>query len=812
MGASQSVQPDPIPDPKIFINIGCVGLDATGYNSQRLSSAPFLSINFQAGVFKTVKKKKELDNVATYNAVINNIRISLKKIKPGWRAIPVETATDELKSFSSLSSLYNFNNSQKTNINTKNNNTKNNTANNNTTNNNTTYVQKYKDNFDEKKNMEERIKALAEFLNVDYDLNKDYFTKNNYTKDIWTQQGGSLNGQTMNYWNTKYVYGPVYLLVAQDNVTKVLDCYLYFPSMTKDCLLWPNVNYLGLAHNWMHLLLYGIGTRMQWCFKNDTFAGMSQYTDKSLSKTYKGFRNPCLNGYSKCKQTFNPMKSRKNYGAFRVYRNTTFFPDQQKMEDRFMFGCKTDDANNPYSCQQSFQAHKAMGLYNKKYDKHKAQDEYPVAYYHAYALLFTDPRINSYINNGPYSLQYLTKTLYNGASCGLAKNILPAYTKLLQGCGTALVSQNNMYYLVLGGKNLTLYKNTLNNNLSMNCANNSYNGLKVISNISFKDGGVNSYLIIEENAINIYSAPNANFSTSLVKSIPFTDINSVKLASQYSLILNNNGSIHVIDAYNKITGSLDGTFNNSDISLQKFNKNEEYNRRLLNLKLYLIFRNIYIDAQTGAQSQNKKSLISENIPEYNSATNYMQRMLELLVYLESQNKVSKNTVQQYRQNIIQQTGRDINGLIEDDTQLTDLIRDSGNNNDEPDQQSIADNTNKEYQNDVAETQKENNNKANSEANPSEEVEVESNPCVGAVGDPNCVNKQKAYIPTNAAQSLSLLQETIGTNSLFDSENNLMTNTILSNESTKSQKKYKLYMEKRLEELKSYLEIKKHLEH
>ena len=469
MGASQSVQPDPIPDPKIFINIGCVGLDSDGYKSQRLSSAPFLSINFQAGVFKTVKNKKEIDSLATYNAVINNIQISLEKIKPGWRVIPIEKDTND------YSSLYNFSGSQKTNTNNSTSNGRSNGTDNGTT------RRKTASGFDAEANMEERLKELADLLNIDYEKNKDYFNNKNPINNIWNEQGGSLNGQTMDYWNSKYVYGPVYLLVAQDNQTKILDCYLYFPSMTKDCMLWPNINYLGLAHNWMHLLLYGNGTRMQWCFKNDKFAGLSEYTDKSLSKTYQGFKNPCLNGYSKCKQTFNPMRSRKNYGIFHIYKNTTFYPKEQQMEDRFMFGCKTDDVNNPYSCQQSQQAHKAMGLYDKK-DKNKSKDQFPVAYYHAYALRFSDSRIIKYINEGPYSLQYLTKTLYNGTSCGLAKNILPAYTKLLQGCTTALVSQNNMYYLVLGGKNLTLYKNTLNNNLSMNCTNNSYNGLQIIAN------------------------------------------------------------------------------------------------------------------------------------------------------------------------------------------------------------------------------------------------------------------------------------------------------------------------------------------
>jgi hypothetical protein len=291
--------------------------------------------------------------------------------------------------------------------------------------------------------------------------------------------------------------------------------------------------------------------------------------------------------------------------------------------------------------------------------------------------------------------------------------------------------------------------------------------------------------------------------------MPFTDINSVKLASQYSLVLNNNGSLQVIDAYNNISGSIDNSFTTYDISSHPYNKNEDYNRRLLNLKLYLIFRNIYIDAQINANSENIKTQIASNIPEYNSATNYMQRMLELLTYLESQNKIAKGTAYQYRQSMIQQTGRDINGLIEDETQLSELIVDS-KDNDEPDQQTTVDNTNKEYQNDVASSQAQNNSKAYNETNPSEGVDP--NPCVGYLGDPNCVmnNTEQAYIPTSISQSLNLLQEQTGANSLFASitgSENKQADILYS----KSQKAHQLYMAKRLEELKSYLEIKKQLE-
>ena len=798
MGASHSVQPDPIPDPNIFINIGCVGLDSSGFNGNRLSSAPFLSVNFQAN---------------DYNTMINNIIKTLEQIKPGWSPTPIRPEYNFDLSGDLNSSINK--NTEKTN--NPNNTTKPITI---TTPNGTSY--KLYNGYNESLDMQTRLKILAEILNSEYDKYTHNTNNPVSPNSIWAQQGGSLNGQTMAYWETKFVYGPVYLLVAQDEDTKLLDCYMYFPSMTKDSRLWPNANYLGLAHNWMYILLFGTGSRIQWCRSNDAFPGLFKFStnDDSVNTKAPGFPggpNPCMNGYTRCKQTFKEMPYWDRYNWVGWYKNTYFYPTQQPIENRFMFGCKTTNPNNPYACQQSKEAHQGMGIY----DDHKSADEYPIAYYHAYSFRFSDSRINSFINDGPYSLQYLTQSMYRGVSCGLAQNILPAYTKMMQGCTTGLVSQNNRFFLVLGGYNLTLYENLYDRNLSMNCVNNSFSGLNIIFNIRF-DGGFKSYLIIEDNLINIYSATTSTNTVMLVKSIPF--IQKAEFTEQYTLVLNNTGLLQVININNTVIGSLDAeTLNNGNI-ITPYDKNADYARRLLNLKNYLIFRNIYIDVDINPKDSNNKSKQKIIIPPFNSNTNYIQRMIELLEYLEKQNKVDKNTVNNFRINVISQTGMDINGLVPDVSQNSSLSASLSQNSQQlssdqlgsdsgtaPSQSEYADSIHATETKRREAEQAEYDSKINNEANPT----LKTCPKPACIGQ-NCPPPKTSttYTSKNEAPSLSSLQDIAGTNNIFNADSETSTGIFnLDNENESEPRilsKRETYIAERLAALKAYLEIKNNM--
>lgn len=869
MGAGQSTPPDPIPDPNLFINIGCVGLNATGYHGNRLSSAPFLSVNFQA---------------ANYGSMIKNILTVFQQIQPGWSPTPIEK--DNTGDFD-------FNLDLKKN---KKNNTSNESDESNgytntyTTPEGTSYT--LKNGFNEQLDMEKRLKELGTYITNLYAQNqKENPNANISLEDIYSKNKNTaiMNGHPMSYWNSKHVYGPVYLLTAKDNSTNNLDCYLYFPSMTKDSRTWPNANFLGLAHNWMYLLLYGSSSRVQWCFTNEPFAGMATmpyYVGQNNNPCEIGTRvctnmnrnhpNPCMNAYTKCKQTNNKMPYRDFHNFFGIYTGTAYYPELHTVADRFMYGCKPS-YGNPYGCQQSIEAHKGMGLY----DEYKSKSEYPVAYYHAYGLRLTDldysvynnditfadtinltvengrsrsvamiyngdsfiykwpyidqlNKIKSYVNLGPHSLHSLNDAINRGASCGLAQNILPFQTKLFQGCRTGLVSQNNRYYLVLSGRNLTLYYNYFDVNLATSCINSSFWGVGVIWNTLFT-GGYHSYMIVEDNSINIYSATDANGTPLVVKSFQFSVPQDSSSPTQLTLILNDDGQLLVVNVKNETIANfndLQGINANDDG--KPFNKKADYARRLLNLKHYLILHKVYIDVQT---SEPEKAPPDLKMPPFNSHNNYILRMYELLTYLVNNNKAEPNAAHNFRQTIINQTGSDINGLIFDNfnftprtlnrptkTSTTSSINSSGTSGSgglpsgsqygvPPEPTSYAKSVSAQNRAERKALQAAEDDVSNNEANP-------NNPTCSINNNFSKQQTQQTqlqpdfYKPKNAAPSLVSLQDKTGTNSMFmkksAKQTNINPNDITTARAELHETDYKRYMRERLESIKAYFEIQENI--
>ena len=400
--------------------------------------------------------------------------------------------------------------------------------------------------------------------------------------------------------------------------------------------------------------------------------------------------------------------------------------------------------------------------------------------------------------------------MYRGVSCGLARNILPAYTKMMQGCTSGLVSQNNRFFLVLGGYNLTLYENLSDQNLSMACANNSFSGLNIIFNIPF-DGGYKSSLIIEDNSINIYSATTNENTDYVVKSIPF--IKKSDFSQQYTLVLTNDGKIKVNDINNQSVGSIDSSsFGESKVP---YNKIADYTRRLLNLKQFLIFRNIYIEADINQQKTNSKSNVKITIPQFNSQTNYIQRMKEFLDYLATHHKIDPNSSYIFRQHVITQTGMDINGLVPDSSNDLDntfaqssqkpssdqLGTGSGT---PPSQDDVVQSVHSSYTKKQEASQAEYNSKINNEANPSLQT-CPKPECIG----PNCPPPKTttSYTSKNQAPSLSSLQDISGANNIYASDNEF---DILNTNTPSDPTEREIYMAARLAALKAYLEIKNNM--
>lgn len=131
------------------------------------------------------------------------------------------------------------------------------------------------------------------------------------------------------------LYGPVYMMVAYDIEARFINAYLYIPSMTKEGKKWPNYHFLGVAHRWMHRLL------------------------------------------------FNP--------AYFILRPQTSCGIRISDNRAFQMGCRTEDS---YSCKQSNRMHKRMKLYKKK----KNQDAYPAIYYRNYEIDLTTRSLRDYVH------------------------------------------------------------------------------------------------------------------------------------------------------------------------------------------------------------------------------------------------------------------------------------------------------------------------------------------------------------------------------------------------------------------------------
>ena len=110
------------------------------------------------------------------------------------------------------------------------------------------------------------------------------------------------NGES--YGSMQRVFGPVYMFVAFDVEKAEIDCFLFFPSMTKQGKHIPNYHAMGLAHRWMHRLMTG-----------------------------------------------------PNYFIRRPQSSCNF------RMDALLMGCRTDES---YRCMQSKKRHKKMGLYRRK--------------------------------------------------------------------------------------------------------------------------------------------------------------------------------------------------------------------------------------------------------------------------------------------------------------------------------------------------------------------------------------------------------------------------------------------------------------
>jgi hypothetical protein len=399
------------------------------------------------------------------------------------------------------------------------------------------------------------------------------------------------------------VIAPIYLLTANNSEQKIMDCYLYLPNMNRDGNPMKSYTELGYANRWMRRILSGM--------------------------TYG------LKPYTSCKKMFD--------------NDDMDGPDiHRKYAAGFMFGCTFDEdtTTKPHQCVQSNRAHGGMGIYNRS----KTIDEYPLKYYHAYTLNVVDERISEYMTTNP------------AARSTLQTQILPAGLIMYAGCFYSIISQNNMFFLVLSDNALTLFYNYGNNDLINICS--SHKRLRKVTPIQimdFSDGFMNTRMEIEDNYLNIYSIVDPDTRTE--KQVFSVMIASPKAKGPLSLVLNDNGQFEIYDndGYN-VTDPNFAYPNQSALGASGVNDElgyydpiADYRRRIRNLKAYFRLLGYYVPPDTDpakltsakltSQSQNENlpefgHTYSGDIPPYDSKIDYIDRYTTLLRYLYSKGQIT----------------------------------------------------------------------------------------------------------------------------------------------------------------------------
>lgn len=455
-----------------------------------------------------------------------------------------------------------------------------------------------------------------------------------------------------NISDSRYVYGPIYLLTAYNQKDNYIESYLYFPSMTKDMKPWNNYNTLGMNHGWMYSILYK--------YRYLPYSSCSIRTGTRLPDYIYNKLND-LNREKKLKdpdETVNviynnvPIKQLPSDYINANQINTAF-------EHGFKLGCVTSDFDNN-NCYQSDAVHRGMGIYRDGLNWRA----YPSVYYTTYMLNKDDKRISNYINRNSFS--------------NLQRNILVEGIDIYPGCTFMLISPNQKYYLALGDVSLILFYNTEGVDLYEYCFNKRtpknkvpING-KIFQNCKITRG------TIEGGYLNLYGI--SDFDEESVEELLFTLLLTKDLSFDISVVLTDKGELNIMNNNNKLLNTINistgfkptkkNIGSRNYLYSDRFNVDEDYKQRLVNLIMYLKERGVYNNdpfysyltgekdevpeskinqETTGATSQKQTQEYNyrSDIPRFNSGLNYLERYDQYFNHLRT-----KYNTDSYKLNII----------------------------------------------------------------------------------------------------------------------------------------------------------------
>lgn len=434
------------------------------------------------------------------------------------------------------------------------------------------------------------------------------------------------------------LYGPVYMLNAYDKEKNSIECFLYFPNISKDGEKWTNFYQQGIYHRWIYRLLFNP------MYKVTPYSSCSIRLAAAPPVREPTQPPPSKNNVSTATaNTTYRLPLPKGTDGQMERKGKNIFTYKQGEPRTLMHGCRTDKTEY---CKQNDNIHKQMGIWTKE----KKGAHYPSVYFRVYKINIRDVRLKGRI------------VVTADSPDSIVRNILPMGLDMYVGCASMMVSKNGLFVLPLGNTRFGIYMNKT----PVLCSND--NKLPIIAR-SFP-GFYGSRMIIEEGALNIYSAANQSAEEGIVFSM---NIVPIEFEAPYAVVLEDDGSLSVydrlntkavlIDAYGNMNPTLTGDTSGKDLfgkgkngswndsyGTGVFDTVEDYRQRLLNLKLYLRLLNKYVYEQTGINPEDfdlpLPSSITNAIP-FDASIDYAERYVALLEYLGLNVTIDIAAVQAY---------------------------------------------------------------------------------------------------------------------------------------------------------------------
>jgi hypothetical protein len=431
------------------------------------------------------------------------------------------------------------------------------------------------------------------------------------------------------------VYGPVYMIIAQDTTSqdrKIFETFVYFPSMNKNGNKYKNFIELNISHRWIQTLLYSRSFARK---PVDLISGSRESTKCEM-----------YNGNDKLKYG---CRTNVNSGDSNVATACKETEEILRLQGTFL------DGSGPYESGDFVKGTGTSHSDNTDYgDTLVSYDKayYPSVYFHTYQLNTTNPLFGPYMNSKGFNTLQL-----NGMTDGM---------DFYAGCQFMLISPNGRLLFILNKNNLSLIfnSNLATSDIVETCYKTPKFTDKLLVLKKIKFNGVATRLVIEQGVLNIYANDVEGGIEDIVYSVPVVDP-KLKVQPPYIMKLDNTGRLHVYDNRDVEVTSLalsnafaydgqpneDGSPNstgptlglseidpNSCISSGPYDAASNHRCRFLNLVAYLqmrgLLKTLISNESNDTDNGHEFQVIYDKVAAYDSSQDYVGRIIDLVNYIE----------------------------------------------------------------------------------------------------------------------------------------------------------------------------------